>query len=432
MGFLASITNRVKKSNLARGFIITTLGSGISKVILVAATFVCSNLLGKAEFGELSFVRNTLNMVLCICALNFTTLCTKFTTEAKDSLISIHRLFLLFLFSVGVCIVIGFLLIVLPDTIMIRVFSTSTVVSFFRITGLFLPLFIMQPLIEGVFRGLKSFNTISILQITSSLFYLIAIVIGIRVNGLTGALTSVILYYLLYSLICIVVLEHKTSFLNKRSLIRGFTLQGAVVRTMILPIFLMSFIDAPIMWIAQVVLSKAGNMESIGSMTAMLQLRNLAMLIPGYFINTFVAFAGEMNSAKQYTEYYSKFSRIEGIYLAIGLIVFILFSVLSKPLLSLYGRDFVVDWPAMIVSNIGIPLSLLISLYRVDLVLKEHQRFLLYISVAWNIVWIASLFIMLKLGVNPLISFFASQNIGALVFVLSLHRIYSTDKRTLL
>ena len=80
------IKHHIEKSNLFKGFIVTILGSGSSKIILVLATFICSNLLGKMEFGELSFVRNTLNMILCICALNFSALCTKLTTAFVQNL----------------------------------------------------------------------------------------------------------------------------------------------------------------------------------------------------------------------------------------------------------------------------------------------------------------------------------------------------------
>ena len=53
------VKHHMEKSKLIKGFIVTILGSGSSKIILVLATFICSNLLGKMEFGELSFVRNT-------------------------------------------------------------------------------------------------------------------------------------------------------------------------------------------------------------------------------------------------------------------------------------------------------------------------------------------------------------------------------------
>lgn len=109
------IKNKLCGSKLAKGLIDTMLGSGASKIILVLATFICSNLLGKMEFGELSFVRNTLNMILCICALNFSALCTKFTTEAKSSIASLHRLFLLFVFSLTICLVLGLFLVCAPS-----------------------------------------------------------------------------------------------------------------------------------------------------------------------------------------------------------------------------------------------------------------------------------------------------------------------------
>lgn len=201
---------------------------------------------------------------------------------------------------------------------------------------------------------------------------------------------------------------------------------------MILPLFLMSFIDAPVMWVSQVILSKAGSMEAIGSMTAMMQIRNLAMLIPSYFTNTYIAFAGELNAQKKYTAYYSQYQKIEKIYWMIGISMFVVFSIFAQPILYLYGKDFVSDWPAMIISNLAIPLSMLIGLYRMDLLLKDHQQALLYTSIVWNAVWLLAQYIMVIIGVNPLYSFFASQLLGAVAFIAILFTIYLKDKTNLL
>lgn len=421
---------QICNTKLFQGFIATLLGSGTSKIVLVIATFVCSNMLGKMEFGELSFVRNTLNMILCICALNFSALCTKFTTEAKTSIVSLHRLFLLFAFSFTACIVTGLLLTFSSEEILLKLLSTTIVVKFFRIAGVLLPLFMLQPLIEGVLVGLKKFKLIGILQTLSSLFYLSVVSIGIVTGGLNGALIGVMLYYALYSVVSLLILYRKINIKNNISKLSGFWGEKRSMLTMIMPIFLMSFIDAPVMWIAQVILSKTGTMESIGSMTAMMQIRNLAMLIPGYFSNTYLAFAGELNSQKRYTDYYRQLRKILKIYLLVGLAMFFLFSVFSKQILFLYGSDFVEDWPVMIISNIGIPLIMLIGLFRMDLLLKDHQQYLLYISLAWNTVWLISLYVMITFNMNPLFSFFLSQTIGAIVFLTGLYIVYSRDKRT--
>ena len=426
---IEKIRLRINNSKLIKGFVATILGSGASKVILVLATFLCSNLLGKMEFGELSFVRNTLNMILCICALNFSALCTKFTTEAKTSLVSLHRLFLLFVFSLLVCLVIGVFIIVAPEEFLLTLLSTETVVGFFKIVGALLPLFMLQPLVEGVLRGLKKFKLIGILQTVSSVFYLVVVFIGIELGGLNGALIGVITYYALYSVVSILVLQYKHHLTSHFTKLKGVWNEKNAIYQMILPLFLMSFIDAPVMWAAQVILSKSGSMESVGSMTAMMQIRNLAMLIPSYFSNTYIAFAGELNSQKRYTDYYRQYHKIVRIYLLIGLGLFVLFSIFSQPILFLYGRDFVGDWPAMILSNIGIPLTMLIGLFRIDLLLKDHQRHLLYISIAWNAIWLISLYGLNDIGINPLYSFFISQNIGAVVCILGLFMVYNADKK---
>ena len=421
----------ILRSSLLNSFIATLLGSGTSKVILVFATFVCSNLLEKMEFGELSFVRNTLNMILCICALNFTTLCTKFATEAKTSIESLHRLFILFLFSIVVCILIGLFFILAPNDLLIKILSTATVVSFFKIVGILLPVFMLQPLIEGVLRGLKKFKLIGILQTVSSLFYFIAVYVGILLDKLNGALIGVILYFTLYSIISVIVFFFNVSLYKHINKIKGFWSEKSSIRKMIFPIFIMSFIDAPVMWIAQVVLSKSGSMESVGSMTAMMQIRNLAMLIPSYFSNTYIAYAGELNAKKKYSEYYVQYGKIEKMYWMIGSLMFVLFSILAQPILSLYGEDFISDWPAMVISNLAIPVIMMIGLYRIDLILKDHQQTLLYTSILWNTVWLIALYIMIISGITPLYSFFSSQLIGAIIFLVILYCIYIKDKRNL-
>ena len=83
----------------------------------------------------------------------------------------------------------------------------------------------------------------------------------------------------------------------------------------------------------------------------------------------------------------------------------------------------------MILSNIGIPLTMLIGLFRIDLLLKDHQRHLLYISIAWNAIWLISLYGLNDIGINPLYSFFISQNIGAVVCILGLFMVYNADKK---
>lgn len=81
--YLLSIANRVRASELLKCFATTTFWSALSKLLIVLTTLYCSNVLTtQDEFGEFSFIRNTLSTVLLICATNFSGLAVKFAAEA--------------------------------------------------------------------------------------------------------------------------------------------------------------------------------------------------------------------------------------------------------------------------------------------------------------------------------------------------------------
>lgn len=423
---------KLKESELATGFVATLLGSGASKVIFVAVNFVCSNLLAKEQFGELSFIRSTLDMILCICALNYAGICTKFTVEAREDRTSIHKLLWVFLFTLFFCISIGLIFIVTPSDTLQLALSNQTIVSFFRIAGVMLPLFILQPLIEGVLRGLKKFKLIGVVQTVTSVFYLVTIYLGIELVGLRGATIAVILYYSVYSLVCVTAVIRIVPIRNVINKLKGFWNERSVVGKMILPTFVMSFVDAPAYWLNQVILSKYGGMASVGSMVAIIQITNLAILLPNYFVNTFTTFVGEMNAKKQYETYFRRFAVLEKSFWWMGIGGAVAICMLSKPILFLYGKDFVEDWPAMIFACVSIPIIMQLTLLKTDLLLQEHQRELLFIVVGWNVTWLMFLFIFLELSVLPLYAFFLSRALGCVVYLLGVYVVYQRDKNRLM
>lgn len=324
---------RVKGSSLINSFFVTLLGSGMSKFILVAATFYCTNMLTKAEFGEFSFVRNTLAMILTICASNFSSLCTKFATEAKTSIASVQRLFLLFVFSLITCSLAGFMLEVLPAHTLQSLIGGGGTVDYFRVCGLLMPVFMLQPLIEGVLRGLMKFKLIGYIQVATSILYVIVIAIGIEMGGAYGAIMALYLYYAAYSLVCLFFMLKFVPLHKVLEISKGFLSQRSSLYKMILPVFVLSFIEAPIFWFLQVLLTKHATVEAVAGMTVMKQLRNFAVLIPTYFFSTFLAFAGRMNAEKRYVEYFDKFDRLLRIFALIGIGVGFLLSVSGKGIL---------------------------------------------------------------------------------------------------
>ena len=407
------------------------MGSGFSKVVLVIASFVCSNLLTQAEFGEFSFIRNTLNLILVICGLNYASICTKFATEAKNSEKAKTRLLLVFLFSVFLCVSIGLLLYFLPNELLIKWFKGDSVVHYFRIIGLMLPIFILHPLFEGVLRGYMKFKLIGIFQSATSVFFLLAVYCGIYVNGYQGAIAGMIIYYAICSLFMIPFVINSSKKLSAiRHHFKTLRSELSIIKTIIIPIFLTSFIEAPVSWLSQLILMHSSSYSEIASMTAIAQIKNLAILIPSYFFGTFIAFAGRMNAEKNYKEYFTKFNQI-GLQITVwGLVLSFSLILFGKSILRLYGPEYPDDYTPYIISICGITLSLRSSLLKISLVIREYQQALLINSIVWSVSWLIILYAMIEFTqISPLNSYFISLFIAIVIQYLDIQYIYYKDKQ---
>ncbi len=426
-----ALYQRLKASALFRGFTVTTIGSGLSKVIMIAATFYCTHTLTQAEFGEFSFINNTLVMILTICASNYSRLCTKFASEAHNSRASLQELFILFLFSLATCVLVGILVLSLPDSTLSFVLGESNMMAFLRFAVLLLPLFMLHPLIEGVLRGLMKFNLISTVQVLVAIFYLIALIVGIRLGGVNGAVYALLVYYSVFAISYLICLLKIAPLSTYASQLQGFGEQWRVIPKMVLPVFIASFIEAPMFWILQVLLTKYSTVAAVGGMTVMKQVRNFALLIPNYFFNTYIAFAGKLNAEKKYDAYFSQFDKLIKSFFLLGIGFFLLFSVFSKPILWLYHPEYVSQWKCLIISNMCIPLALVISLLKTDLILQEHQRELLVISLSWNLLWLVSFVFLARLNFAPLIAYFIGELIALLTQWAGCKYYYQKDKTLL-
>lgn len=426
---ILKINKNIKDSALIRGFIATVLGSGISKILLILLTFYCARVLTKDDFGTFSFIRNTLQLIFSLCAIGYCNLCTKFTAEAKSSDSAKSRLLLLISFSISVSFIIGLLLLLVPESIMRNIISDASLILFFRIAGFFLPWFMTQPLIEGMLRAEKKFRTIGILQVLSSLFLLFAVFISIRTYGVNGAISALLLYYVIFSLISLIALFHSIDFIA--------ILQGAkgnikkelpIIVNMAVPMFILSFIEVPVMWLAQVLLSKYDSFGAVGSMTAIMQIRNLVVLIPTYLFSTYTAFAAELYAKRRFDEYFQKFNKTSSLVFTYSFLLCICLVFVSPFLLGLYGKEYTTETLPFAICMLSLPFLVVVNLGKVHMTIFEHQRIMLTITVASSCMYITSIYTLLELGINSVIAFFIGQFIQILTLFICEMWCYLKDK----
>lgn len=421
---------KLKESTLSSGVVITMLGSGTSKVLMIVATYLCAHLLNQEDFGSFSFLRNSLNMILVVCALNYIGLSTKFTTESQFSSAGKYKLLILFLFTIVICLVGSIFLFIFPNLLLGDLSNSENVIFYIKILAILLPLFILQPLVEGILRGQKRFLLIGKLQIITSLFFVVSIALFVYFYGLLGAIFALLLYYILYSVVSIAIIGKTIKGISKVNHIRQNCIKYLpILGKVIIPIFLLSFIEAPINWWAQVIMAKEDSFSAIGSMTIILQIRNLALLIPTYYFNTFTSFSSTLYAANDYNTYFGLFKKSILSFTLISIGGVVLISVFNQPLLGVFGDVYKQDSVAYIIAMLGIPFLILGNLLKIHLLIFEKQRLILAISVLTSSAFISSMYLFLGFGISCIISYFLAQLLQAILLFIFCIYSYLKDRR---
>ena len=174
--------------------------------------------------------------------------------------------------------------------------------------------------------NLENYNRNIVTQVFSSLLYIITVIGGIKIKGINGAIYGLYTYYLIYSvsLFFLVMKQNNIkslNFLNYTAIVDVIP----VLYKLIIPVFIISFVEAPVFWYLQALLTKYSDISSVGCMTVMKQIRNFAVLIPNYFFNTYLAFAAALVADKKYNDYFKQLNKIIRIFSIIGICLFLLF-----------------------------------------------------------------------------------------------------------
>ncbi len=425
---MMNIIQIYKTSPILQGFSATTIWRGASKIILILATLYCSNVMAKDDFGTFSYIKNTLNILILMCATNFSSLCVKFASESVSSQVSLKRLYLLYLFVICISILSGIIILAIPSSTLLYLLDNQDVVYYIKIIVLFLPIFIIQPIISGTLTGFKKFKLVGIYEALSAVIYLVMIVLAIHLFGSKGAILSLLIYYFLFSIAGLMVLWFFNRKENRLVPVNSVFSEWRSIYKMIIPMFLMAFIDAPIDWTGQSMVARYESYAAVGIITIVAQIRTFTILLPTYFFQTFIPFVAELNVKRKYKDYFDKYKKVFRILFPLSLIAFLLLLCCGKFLLRLFNPIFVDYYDVYCIGVALLPLMIVQILFKVNLTVKEHQRAMMIISFFSGLISLVVLFSLIQLGYNPLKSFFVAQIFQYIVQISISTRIFIMDK----
>lgn len=185
--------------------------------------------------------------------------------------------------------------------------------------------------------------------------------------------------------------------------------QIRILWIMVLPVFILSFVEAPINWWSQVLMAKYDTIGAVGSMSAILQIRNLLIIIPNYFFSTFTTFQATLNAQNNQIKYFNHLQRAFVGCSLVGIVGTLGLSLCGSFVLGLYGESYKTDIDAFYVAMLSFPLMITTNLMKSSLLIKEHQQLMLIASILSSIGQIGIMYVLLPRGINPVSVYFWGQ-----------------------
>lgn len=399
------------KSEIFKGFATTTFFGVITKVVTVLVTLYCSNMLAPDEFGEFGYLKNTLDIIIMICAANFTSLAIKFAAESMTSEKSLRRLYILILFTLAASVLATLLLIIIPSEFLDTFFDNSNITHYIKILGLLLPVFIIYPIICALLRGYKEFKIVGIYETNVSVVYLLLIILGVLLFQGEGAIYALFLFHAIASLVGVLIIFRYNKRKHYLISVSNIKEEYKCVYSMIIPVFLMSFVEAPLQWLGQTEVAKNGSYVLVGCLTVIVQIRYIIQMLPSFFYSSFTSFVSILNAQQRHSEYYNKFSRLFRILLLMSIVLVFLLGLFGKFILGLFNDIYIENYNSYLLSLLAVPLLLLGAMYKLNMMVKEHQKGMLFMSILSSVFFVLFLYAFIALGYNVLNAFFLAQSI---------------------
>ncbi|MGB3592374.1 MAG: oligosaccharide flippase family protein [Nonlabens sp.] len=427
--------NKIKSDNsaLLSGTAWTILGAGISRGCLLIGSLICANILGSSLFGEYSLIRNTVNMFAVLGGINLGSLISKYISQynLNKDLRDLHAVFQIYLLCFTLIVITGILLVVFADPLSTRLLGAPHLKYDLYLSLAIIGATIFYSLNENVYRGLMKFKKLGIIQILCSLTFLIMVPAGAYWYGVTGAVLGYLAFAVFFSFLSLLQL----GLLNIRSLkklrsisIKNLDYDSKEFKKMIVPVFFSSLVDAPAFYAVQVIFVFYYGMSDFGIASAFLQIRNLALIVPGYVSLVLLPILSRFYTQNDRTRYSKNLNTATVFSLLFSCAIAIILVATSHLTIDLYGFEVVpenVGYISLIIYG-TVPLFVLSNLFHQTLLIKNLGLQSLYVSLGWNVIFVLSAFLFIDLLDLGIVGFMWSQLVGILLQLLS--RIYFDRK----
>jgi O-antigen/teichoic acid export membrane protein len=339
--------DRIESSPLgyrvAKGMFWSLVGAFISRGSGLLASILVARALGKAGFGELGIVQSTIGMLGTFAGFGLGMTATKFIAEFRNSdpqkagrILGLSSRFAWITSSISALVLLLF-----APWLATHTLAAPNLAGLLRIGSLFLLLSAVNGAQIGALSGFEAFKTVAKISLWCGLLNFPLMVGGVYIAGITGALWGTVLSTAFNWLLNHLAIRKECAKAAVPYTYKGCWREKTALWKFSLPVLVSSLFFAPTEWVLNAMLvNQPDGYAQMGLLNAATRWQALIIYLPNMLSSLTLPILSNLIGENQLQQYKKMLLVNLALLSGIALLFAIPVSILSKPIMSSYGKEF--------------------------------------------------------------------------------------------
>ena len=352
-GVFSTIKSIISDRRISYGLLWSLLATVAGRSAGLITSIIISRFLGKELFGEFSIIQSTILTFGVFAGFGAGLTATKHIAETfrSDPARSGRILALTIILTAAFGGVMTLTLLLGSSLISTHILSSPQLTTFLQIASISLFATALSGTQSGALAGFEAFRWLSRVNIYSGIASIIAITVGVILNGLAGALwgynIAAVISCFLGSRALSVVTRDKGIIPDYLNCMR----EWSVLWRFSLPTMLANTLVTPAAWACNAMLvNQPGGFSEMAVYNVVTQWRQFLLFLPGIAAQVFLPIMSSQTSS-------DRPESAKTLYLKINIIIALPFllglSLLSPFIMALYGESYTAQWPVFVVVQLA-------------------------------------------------------------------------------
>jgi O-antigen/teichoic acid export membrane protein len=386
-------------SRMAKGVFWLFAGTVLSRGLMLVSSIVVANILEKTQYGELGIIQSTVNMFGAFSSLGLGLTATKYVAEfyEKDKaktgkIIGISTIFA----GMSGCII-AIIIIIFAPYLATKAINAPYLVNELRFGAIMLFFSASNGAQNGVLAGFKAFKSITKVNLIAGLISFPLMIGSTLIWGLKGAVIGFGLNFLFLWLLSYRAVRKECLRFNIKIDFLGSLSEWQILYKFSIPALLSGLMVGPVIWGCNAMLvSQPNGYDEMAIFSVAFQWQTVLIFIPGVISQIALPFLSNSSDSQ------NKFNKILKVSLAINviisLIMFVLITLFSTLIMSMYGEGFEEGKTVLIILSISAVLISVNGVIGQAIAGKGKMWNGFFINIIWACILLISSFILIKFG----------------------------------